>query len=466
MTRLKDEYIKSSGSESEMISIVIIILLLVLNAFFVAAEFALVKARGLRIESLAASGNSAAKLTVRIQKNLEAYLAACQLGITMASLGLGWIGEPAVASLLKPLFHVVGISESLTHTISFILGFLIFSSLHIVVGEQVPKTFAIRRAEQVSLLIAYPLHLAYLVVWPLNWCLNKTSAVILSWFNVAEATHGDVFTDEELKHLVSASHEHGNLEQQKATMLRNLFEFDQNSVQRVMIPRHAICTLDVAQDAQVNRRTVFASGHSRFPLIDSNKGNQILGVILVKTLHQAISEPTDDAIDPWATLKTYCRPALVIPESQKTASLFDLMREQRNHLALVVDEYGKLSGIVTLEDLLEEIVGDIEDETDLPSPANMITRTGNDAWTVDGLAKLTSLERHFDIEFPDDIDANSMSGLIMERLRHMPKEGSSITECGYQFTILGIVESRVGTVKITSVIGPPSPYDNTRIKTS
>lgn len=349
-----------------MTSIAIIITLLALNAFFVAAEFALVKARGLRIESLAATGNNCAKLTVRIQENLEAYLAACQLGITMASLGLGWIGEPAVAALLKPLFSLAGISESLTHTVSFILGFLIFSSLHIVVGEQVPKTFAIRRAEQVSLRIAYPLHLAYLIVWPLNWCLNKTSAAILSWLNVAEATHGDVFTDEELKHLVCASHEHGNIEQQKATMLRNLFEFDQNSVQRVMIPRHDICTLDIAQDAETNRRIVFASGHSRFPLIDGSWGDQILGVILVKALHRAISKPTQNTIDPWSNLKDYCRPALVIPESQKTASLFDLMREQRNHLALVVDESGKLSGIVTLEDLLEEIVGDIEDETDLP----------------------------------------------------------------------------------------------------
>lgn len=443
-----------------MTSIAIIVILLALNAFFVAAEFALVKARGLRIERLAASGNNAAKLTVRIQKNLEAYLAACQLGITMASLGLGWIGEPAVAALLKPLFHIAGISESLTHTISFILGFLIFSSLHIVVGEQVPKTFAIRRAEQVSLRIAYPLHVAYLLVWPLNWCLNRTSAAILSWFNVAPATHGDVFTDEELKHLVSASHEHGNLEQQKATMLRNLFEFDQNSVQRVMIPRHSIRTLDIARDAQDNRRTVFSSGHSRFPLIDSSKGDQILGVILVKALHRATSESKEDTLDPWSSLGKYCRPALVIPESQKTASLFDLMREQRNHLALVVDEYGKLSGIVTLEDLLEEIVGDIEDETDLPSPANAITKTGNDLWIVDGMAKLTNLERHFGIEFPGDIDANSLSGLIMERLQHMPQEGSSIVECAYQFTILGIVDSRVGTVQITSVVGPPHPLSH------
>ena len=174
-------------------SLIAVVILLIANGFFVAAEFALVKARGFRIEALANSGSSAAKLTVRIQSHLEAYLAACQLGITMASLGLGWVGEPAVAALLEPMFHWAGVPDSILHTTAFITGFLIFSSLHIVIGEQVPKTFAIRKAEVVSVWISYPLHFTYMLVYPLNWILNWSSGSLLALFGVEEATHAEVF---------------------------------------------------------------------------------------------------------------------------------------------------------------------------------------------------------------------------------------------------------------------------------
>lgn len=437
-----------------MASFIEIIVLLSLNAFFVAAEFALVKARGVRIASIAASGNSAASMTVRIQSNLEAYLAACQLGITMASLGLGWVGEPAVAAILEPIFSSLGLSDSVTHTVSFITGFLIFSSLHIVVGEQVPKTFAIRRPERVSLAIAYPLHVAYLMVWPLNWVLNRTSGAILSWLKVEAATHGDIFTDEELKSLVSASSDHGNIELQKADMLRNLFEFDQHDIQRVMIPRHAICTLDIALDAVTNRRVAFESGHSRFPLIDSSNNNHILGIVLLKTIYRARPETDGANNDAWSELDKHCRSPLVVPETQKSAVLFDLMREQRNHIALVVDEYGQLSGIVTLEDLLEKIVGDIEDETDVDDKQAISIKPDGHRWLADGLTTLSTIERFFGIALADDIDANSLSGLLMQRLERMPIVGDAWVECGYEFQVAEICGSRVGQVEISQLPGP------------
>tara|TARA_R110001592_G_scaffold343029_2_gene633231 strand:+ start:9878 stop:11203 length:1326 start_codon:yes stop_codon:yes gene_type:complete len=439
-------------------SLIEIIVLLCLNAFFVAAEFALVKARGVRIASIAAAGNSAANMTVRIQGNLEAYLAACQLGITMASLGLGWVGEPAVAAILEPLFSSLGLSDSVTHTVAFITGFLIFSSLHIVVGEQVPKTFAIRRPERVSLAIAYPLHLAYLMVWPLNWALNRTSGAILSLFRVEEATHGEIFTDEELKDLVSASRDHGNIELQKADMLRNLFEFDQHDVQRVMIPRHAVCTLDIALDAATNQRIAFESGHSRFPLIDSSNNNRILGVVLLKTIYRAQPENGGAKKDAWSELEKCCRSPLVVPETQKSAVLFELMREQRNHIALVVDEYGQLSGIVTLEDLLEKIVGDIEDETDADGDQELSVKPDGDRWLADGLTTLSTVERFFGIELADDIEANSISGLLMQRLERMPVVGDAWVEHGYQFRVAEIRGSRVGQVEVSQLSGPHIPH--------
>ncbi len=396
-------------------------------------------------------------MTSAIQKNLEAYLAACQLGITMASLGLGWVGEPAVAALLEPLFHSLGMPDAVLHTVSFLLGFLIFSSLHIVIGEQVPKTFAIRKAERVAMWSAYPLRLAYLIVLPLNLILNKASRAILRLFNVEEATHGEVFTDEELKGLVTASGKHGSIEQQKAEMLRNLFEFDLHDVQRIMIPRHAVTVLDVAADMLDNRRIAFDSGHSRFPLIDSGNGNQIVGVILIKSLYKAMLEGGQEGGDPWARLEDYCNPALIVPESQKIAPLFELMRQQRNHLALVVDEYGQLSGIVSLEDLLEEIVGDIEDEGDETPSVPEFQQLDDHVWQVDGLVTIGQLERVLEFEVDEDLDANSVSGLFMQRLERMPQAGDAIEEGGFRFTINDLEGSRVGQVTIERV--PPAEQE-------
>ncbi len=259
------------------INLLAVVLLLVANAFFVAAEFALVKARGFRIESLASEGSAAARLTVRMQNDLDAYLAACQLGITMASLGLGWVGEPAVAALLEPLFHSLGMPEAMLHTSAFIVGFLIFSSLHIVIGEQVPKTFAIRRPEPVALWVAYPLRFSYLAVWPLNWLLNRASRGILRLFGVEEAGHGEVLSGDELQGLVATSKVHGEIWHDKA-------------------------------------------------------------------------------------------------------ELFELMRVKRAQMALIIDEYGELAGAITLEDLLEEIVGEIHDETDESSFTFASCRSRDTAW--------------------------------------------------------------------------------------
>jgi CBS domain containing-hemolysin-like protein len=352
--------------ENIILNLVVIIILLTINGFFVAAEFSLVKARGFRIETMAHDGNLSAKLTLRIHNNLEAYLAACQLGITMASLGLGWVAEPVVAVVLEPLFHRLGMPETILHTAAFLVGFLFFSSLHILVGVQLPKTLAIRKAEPVALWVASPLHAAYLLVFPLNWLLNASTRVILSLFKVTEATHADVYNGDELKGLVSTSGEHGELHTDKAAMLLNMFEFDQRHVGRVMLPRTSLKLLDINHDAEHNLNIIRDSGHSRFPVIDSVNGNAILGIILAKELYAAMLR--DDKAR-WSNLRRYCREPLIVPESQKVARLFSDMRATRAHMALVVDEYGELTGLVTLEDLLEEIVGDIETEK-LPMTSN------------------------------------------------------------------------------------------------
>ena len=426
-------------------NITAIVLLLAANGFYVAAEFSLVKARGFRIEALSNEGSSAAKLTVKIQANLESYLAACQLGITMASLGLGWVGEPAVAAILEPMFTKMGMTESMIHTSAFVVGFLIFSALHIVVGEQVPKTLAIRKAEPVSIWVAYPLHASYLFAWPLNWLLSRATNAILSLLNVAEVSHVEVFTGEEIKGLVATSKEHGEIHKSQAEMLHNLFEFDHRHVGRIMIPISSAQVLDVAASPNDNLNVLRNTAHSRFPLIDSNNRDELIGIVLAKDIQHAVF---NGETTPWAELEKFKREAMVVPESQRIARLFDLMRIKRAHMACVVDEYGGFIGIVTLEDLLEEIVGEIEDETDDQDSEPGIVKIDDAAWEVDGLVSLADLERATGLEVSDELDAYTVSGLFMRRLSRMTEAGDEIIENGYQLQVINQINRRVGRVRI------------------
>ena len=422
-----------------------VVFLLAANGFFVAAEFALVKARGFRIETLADGGSAAARLTLRIQRNLEAYLAACQLGITMASLGLGWVGEPAVAALLEPLFHRLGVPESILHTSAFVVGFLIFSSLHIVIGEQVPKTLAIRKAEPVSLWTAYPLHFVYLAVWPLNWLLNQSTRSVLALFRVAEATHADVFSGEEIKDMVATSHEHGEIHNEQANMLHNLFEFDHRQVGRVMIPRSNIRYLDIRAPVESNLAVIRDAPHSRFPVIDSARSDAIVGILLTKDIFAALLA---EKSEPWRNFETFVREPLLVPEQQRVSQLFETMRSHRAHMALVINEYGDFIGIATLEDLLEEIVGEIEDETDITVPAHQLDVIGEGHWEADGQLSLADLERQTGLRVNIELDANTVSGLFLERLARMPEVGDELVEGNFSLTVLSIADRLVGRVEI------------------
>ena len=435
-------------------NITAIVLLLAANGFYVAAEFALVKARGFRIDALANEGSSAARLTVRIQANLESYLAACQLGITMASLGLGWVGEPAVAAILEPWFSSLGMSEEMIHTSAFVVGFLTFSALHIVIGEQVPKTLAIRKAEPVSIWVAYPLHISYLFAWPLNRLLKGATNAILSLLDVAEVSHVEVFTGEEIKGLVATSKQHGEIHETQATMLRNLFEFDQRHVGRIMIPVSSAHVLDISVPSGENLKVIRNTSHSRFPLIDSSNQDELVGVVLAKDLQHAM---LNGEVKPWSDLSKFRREAMVVPESQRIAQLFDLMRIKRAHMACVVDEYGSFIGIVTLEDLLEEIVGEIEDETDDEAVKQGIVQIDDTTWEVDGLLSLSDLERDTGLMVSDELDAYTVSGLFMRRLSRMAETGDEIEENGYRLQVVSHTGRRVDKVRILRLEDEPAP---------
>lgn len=440
--------------EQSAFDILLIIFLLVANGFFVAAEFALVKARGFRLESLAVGGGYAARLTVRIQGDLEAYLAACQLGITMASLGLGWVGEPAVAAFVKPLVDPLGLSEHTVHLISFSVGFIVFSSLHIVVGEQVPKTFAIRRPESISVLVAVPLRGFYVLCYPLNRALNWASRSILQLCNVEEAPHAEVLSDDEIRGIVNTSAEHGDLEQNKADMIHNLFRFDERAVERVMIPRVECAVLYLDGNPEENIAVMKKTQHSRFPVIENGTGN-LVGFLLMKDLVDLV---LGGEKEPWLNLKPFCREPLVVPETLKVSKMFETMRKEKSHIACVVDEYGSFTGLVTLEDLLEEIVGEISDETDDDVQDFPIVADGS-GWQAHGFSSLADVERVTGYIVPDTYNANTLSGLFMNHLQSIPKMHDRIEDGGFRFIVTAVKDRHVEAVTIEPIVRVASPAE-------
>ena len=437
---------------SSVSTLITVLLLLAANGFFVAAEFALVKAKASRLDALAEEGSTRAALNHRIRSQLEAYLATCQLGITMASLGLGWVGEPAVSAVLEPVFHRAGLPEEALHTLSFLIGFLLFSALHIVVGEQVPKTFAIRKPEPVALWVAYPLEAFHRVTFSLSWLLNEASSGILGLFRVEQATHADVLTDAEIRGLIQVSEEHGKLDTDKAAMLHNLFEFSTRTVAEVMLPRGQVDFLDAAAAPETNARIMHDTAHSRFPVIDGSP-DRLLGMVLAKDIFTAVLAGRSD---PWSDLRRFVRAPLLVPETIPVKKLFDMMRSRRVHMAGVVDEYGELIGVATLEDLLEEIVGDIADELD-ETVSQYAVRCVDEHWQAHGLAPLTDVVRVTGLVVPESLEANTLSGLFSALLHRLPEQGDEVELGVHRVSVLEMKDRHVEQARIEEL--SPEPED-------
>jgi CBS domain containing-hemolysin-like protein len=432
-------------------SLLSVVVLLAANAFFVAAEFALVKVRGYQLDLAVEQNRRAATLTVRMHQNLDAYLAACQLGITMASLGLGWVGEPAVAALLEPLLSKVGITGPSLHTISFIVGFLLFSSLHIVVGEQVPKTYAIRKPTPVSLALAYPLHWFYRLVFPLNWLLDKANAGALRLLGVPGGSHHEVISEDEISAIVAESEAHGEIEGKTADIIRKAFLFDDQTVKEVMVPWVRVDKLSLSADPDVNKTTVVTTLHSRFPVLDEKRN--VVGVLATKDLTSPLIASGEDI---WGTLRERLRTPMVVPHTLLISSLLEHMRSTRVHMAIVVDEHGNYIGIVTIEDMLEEIVGEIEDEWDDMEIEAPIERAGS-GWSASGQLPLQVLEQTIGIEIEHQPDVTTLGGFVMQHLERLPEEGDSFSASGFNFSVARMLGRQVKTVVIAQKRKPETP---------
>jgi CBS domain containing-hemolysin-like protein len=404
-----------------------IAVLVVLNGFFVAAEFALVKVRTSHLNTMAASGSKRAGLLRAIKENLNAYLSACQVGITMASLGLGWLGEPFLARMLQPFFALAGIeSLAVIKSISFALAFSAITFLHIVVGEQAPKILAIRKAMPSALFVSAPLRWFYVIFKPAIWFLNAASNWVLRRIlRVEPIAEGELaHSEEELRLIVRESEKSAEVTPLGRELVFNVLDLRDRVVRDIMTPRGEIVYLSVEDDFETNLKKAIESQHTRFPLCRDNVDNTV-GLIHIKELLPMMRDPRPD-------LMKIKRELLPVPEMMPLENLLRLFLSKHSHVAIVVDEFGGTVGLVTLEDVLEELVGDIQDEFDFEKEE--FRKISANEFSVDGALGLYELNdlAKLDLESPD---VSTIGGYVTHLLGHLPKTGEQVKIDGYLVTV-------------------------------
>ena len=418
-----------------------VIVLVLLNGFFVAAEFALVRVRRSRVEEDAEEGKRGAGLLLRQLEDLSMYLAACQLGITFTSLGIGFLGEPAVAEIFEDLFGT-SISHGLSLTISLGLAYLITTSLHITIGEQVPKIYAINRADRVARRIARPLHVFTRVFNPFIHVLNSASNAVLRAIGIRKTDEFDEGgSPEELKVLIAQSLTGGKLDPGEASMLTGVFHLHEQQARQVMTPAPAVVTVDLSEPVETALRRCVSSGHTRLVVTEDENHDRVKGIVHANALAQLLlTEGPDARID------DIVREAPIVPETKPLDDLLADLQRQRSSLAVVIDEYGRTAGIVTVEDIIEEVVGEIADETD--PLAGGVRQLPNGDWFVRGHVAVTDLH-DYGLELPVDSDAyNSVGGFVFAELGRLPKRGDTVRADGYSIRVESVRENRIEAVRI------------------
>ena len=437
---------------TELLLLFGVAVLVALNALFVAAEFALVRASQGRVEQLRDDGRRGATLVLKQIDRIDEYLSACQLGITMTSLGIGFLGEPAIASLFEDVFGST-ISHNASLAISLGLAYLITTALHITFGEQVPKIYAIVHAEGTALRVARPLQWFRVGLSPLIWALNTASNALLRVVGVdPRAEFEEVSSAEDLKLIIARSSRGGKLDPGEAGMLSGVFHLHEQQARQVMTPIPAVVTVDASEPAEASLRRAVDSGHTRLVVTEEGNTDRIKGVVHVNSLARRMMTE-----GPEATVAGSVKDALIVPETKPLDDLLADLQRERASMAVVVDEYGRTAGIVTIEDIIEEVVGEIADETD-PAVAG-VRRLANGDWWVRGHVPITDLA-DYGLELPADSEAyNSVGGFVFAQLGRLPKRGDIVRVNGYSLRVESVRENRVEAVRIRDHSGEQDSGD-------
>jgi CBS domain containing-hemolysin-like protein len=389
--------------------------LVLLNGFFVAAEFALVKVRPTQIEPHLAKGGKSAVVARHMITHLDAYLSATQLGITLASLALGWIGEPAFAWVIEPLvMSIPGATPALLHTISLTLAFAVITILHIVLGELAPKSLAIRKPEASTLVVALPLYAFYKLTYPAIWVLNHAANALLRLFGIPPVSESEMAHDEEELRMLLAASPAAVLSKHKRELLANIFELSNRVARQIMVPRGDVTYLSTTKTLEENLEIARESGHTRLPLCEGDL-DHVVGLVHIKDLFRTVA--------PVVSVAAVAREIAFVPETLSVDRLLRRMRSEKLHLAAVLDEYGGVSGIVTLENVIEEIVGQIQDEFDLETPE--LVKKRDDVYVVSGGMLVIDLEQALGVEFSDR-DEDTVGGVILSELGRRPEVGDAV----------------------------------------
>jgi magnesium and cobalt exporter, CNNM family len=436
-----------------LLRIVAVIFLVAMNAFFVAAEFALVSVRETRLQQMIAAHRIGARTVEKLHQKLDHVLNAVQFGVTVASLALGWIGEAAMAHVLEPLFRPLPHSRFYAHAVAITVAFAAITYLHVILGEVVPKSIALQRTEQVALAVAPPMDVFMTVAAPFLAFMTASTRMVLKAFSMRQVREGRIHSSEELKLIASASRRLGILAQAQEEMIHRALELENIAVREIMVPRPDIFSLPGDMPLEEALQRVVDEQHSRVPVYDPQRGPEhIIGVLYAKDVmrwmrYRLSSTVSGRPFSPSGHLQVrhIMREVLVIPETKPLTDLLAEFRLRKRHLAVVVDEFGSTVGVVTVEDVLEQLVGKIEDEFDISEPS---FAPGAASMTLDGSVNIRDLQSQYHIALPRDEGFETLAGFVMAQLQRIPAIGDSFEYQGRRYTVAAMDGLRVETVKI------------------
>jgi putative hemolysin len=447
-----------------LLRVILIFLLVAANAFFAAAEFALVSVRDTRIQHLIEARRIGARTVQRLHQNLDQVINGVQLGITVTSLMLGWLGEPVLARLVEGAIGQVPHATLYTHTIAVGLTFVIITFLHVILGELVPKSLALQRAERVALAAAAPMEVFLTITKPFLFVMTRAGNFVLRMFGSHEmrkSGRGAVHSPDELKLIVTASRRFGQIPEFQEEMIHNALELDNTTVREVMVPRPDIFALPADMTLEEALARVVSEQHSRIPIFDPQRGSEhIVGVLYVKDLMRwmrlrlvaGVSQPTASRIANMQ-IGQIMRNVLVVPETKVLTDLLFEFKERRRHLAVVVDEFGSTAGVITIEDILARLVGEIQDEFDAASVEPTLATAGETATVLDGSTSLRDLEMDMQITLPRDGGFETLAGFMLSRLQKIPRVGEGFDFDGRRYLVKEMDGLRIASVKIEIVQG-------------
>ncbi|MGP7818963.1 hemolysin family protein [Niallia sp. 01092] len=429
----------------DIFNLVLIAILIACTAFFVASEFAIIRVRSSKIDQLIEEGSKSAVAAKRVISNLDEYLSACQLGITITALGIGWIGEETIQHIIRPFLELVYVPETAIKILSFSLAFAIITFLHVVVGELAPKTLAIQKAETIALLTARPLIGFYKILYPFIWLLNGSARVIAGIFGLKPVSeHELAHSEEELRIIFSESYKSGEINQSEFKYVNKIFEFDNRIAKEIMVPRTEIISLEQTSTLEDLLEIIHEEKFTRYPITDGDK-DHIIGMINVKEIMVELLRTKDLTSQ---KLEPYIRPVIRVIETFPIQDLLVKMQKERIHMAILMDEYGGTSGLVTVEDIIEEIVGEIRDEFDsdeIPS----IQQVKEDHYIIDAKVLITQVNKLLNIEINDE-SIDTLGGWILTSNFEVA-EGDTLTFDSYSFKIIEMEEHHIHYVEVTKI---------------